>query len=94
MDIDLTPFAILGLALVLVVLALALARKIVAKHEDDTLHLSGSSAAITNQISVAHRLDAIDRWGQVLTVVAVLYVLAIVALYSYQHWVRAGNPGL
>jgi hypothetical protein len=94
MNIDLTPFAILGIVLVLVVLVLALSRKIVAKHEDDTLHLSGGSAAVANQISVAHKLDVIDRWGQGLTVIAMLYAVAIVVLYGYQYWVRASSPNL
>ncbi|MBZ5608465.1 MAG: hypothetical protein LAP38_09420 [Acidobacteriia bacterium] len=71
-------------ALTLFVIALALVRKFTSLKEDDLIHLSGSpEAAISQQFTVATKLDKIDYWGKLLTVVDVAFgvVLALVTLY-------------
>jgi hypothetical protein len=40
-------------------------------------------AAVADQANVAHKLDVIDKWGKILTVVAVVSGLAIAAAYVY-----------
>ena len=65
-----------------------------AKQEDDTLHVLADSSVTARQVSIAHRLDVIDKWGQILTVVAAAYALAMVVLHVYQHWVRNSTPQL
>ena len=47
--INLTPFTIAWAMLGVVVAALALMRRSVSGHEDDTLHLGGAGAALTSQ---------------------------------------------
>jgi hypothetical protein len=92
MRFDFTPFAMLWALLALVVLALIAYRKIVSLKEDDTLHL-GNAIASTEQVSVAHKLDQIDKWGKLLTVIALVYGLLLAAGYTYQIWqVASGAP--
>jgi hypothetical protein len=37
---------------------------------------------------VAQKLDLIDKWGKIVTVVTVVYGLIIGALYVYQSWMQ------
>jgi len=81
------PFAVLWLALALVVLGLIAYRKIVSSQEDETIHLgSGSEAVPAHQAAIAHKLDVIDKWGKLLTVITVVYGVLLLAVYTYQIW--------
>jgi hypothetical protein len=88
MNFNLMPLYILGLLLVLAVIALAVYRKILAIHEDDALHVLEGSAAVSRQTAFAHKLQVIDRWGQVTTIVTVICLITIAAIYLYQEWAR------
>jgi hypothetical protein len=88
MDFNLMPLYILGLLLVLAVIALAAYRKILAMHEDDALHVVEGSAAVSRQVTLAHKLRVIDRWLQVTTVVMVVCLIIIGVIYFYQQWMR------
>ncbi len=81
---NLLPFAIAWAAILVVILVLAICRRTITAKEDDTLHLGrGSDAAVTQQTAIARRLEVIDRWGKILTVLLVVLGLAIVAAYFY-----------
>jgi hypothetical protein len=41
---------------------------------------------LSTQATVGHRLESVDRWGKSLTVVVVLYGLAVAAAYFYSVW--------
>ncbi len=84
MNINLLPYAILWGALALVVMALIVYRKYISEQEDDSIHLEGS--APTDQVALAHKLAVIDRWGKIVTALAVVYGLALAAIYVYQLW--------
>ena len=84
MNINLLPYIVFWGVLAVVVLALIVYRKSIADQEDDSLHLEGNAPG--NQVALAHKLALIDRWGKSLTVVAVLYGLALAAAYVYQIW--------
>jgi len=84
MNINLLPYAVFWGVLAIVVLFLIVYRKQVSSQEDDSLHLEGSGP--TEQVALAHRLALIDRWGKTLTVVAVVYGVALAAIYLYQIW--------
>jgi len=84
MNINLLPYAAFWLVLAFVVIALVIYRKSVTSREDDSIHLEGGMPA--QQITLAHKVDAIDKWGKGLTVVTALYGLALAALYVYQIW--------
>jgi len=79
-----TIWAVLGI----VTLALAIYRSAFAAHrEEDIVHLGpGEEREIPKQVALAHRMDAIDRWGKILTIVVVLIGLALAAAYLYQAW--------
>jgi len=82
------PFVVLWALLALVVLALVVYRRFISADEDDMIHVSdasGSTAA--HQVSVARKLEQIDKWGKMLTVTTVVYGLILGGIYVYQSWV-------
>jgi hypothetical protein len=84
MNINLLPYAVFWGVLAIVVVSLVVYRKSVSSHEDDSIHLEGNMP--TEQIAMGHKLAMIDRWGKLLTVLAVVYGLALAAVYMYQIW--------
>ena len=90
MKTNLLPFAVLWALLAATVIALIIYRKMVAGQEDDALHVSQANV-VSRQAEVAHKLDQIDRWGKILTVVTVVAGLALATAYVYQSWVQASN---
>lgn len=86
------PYIVSWSVLATIVLALAVYRKVVASHEDDFLHVHDQGTqAVEQQAIVAKKLDAIDRWGKGLTIVAFVYALAIGALFMYNAWVEGST---
>ena len=88
MHINFTPWMILWAALALAVLVMAGYRKIVSVREDETLRLVNPSESV-RQVAISHKLERIDKWGRLLTVVAAIYGLLLVLGYTYQTWVQA-----
>ena len=89
---NLIPYAIAWGVVALIVLALAIMRKMIASHEDDTLHLGGDAAAVVSeQSTVARKLDAIDKWGKLLTVVLAVSGLALVGYYAYDVFTSSSS---
>lgn len=91
---NLLPFAIAWGVLAVIVLSLALMRRSIASQEDDTIHLGASGAAIDQQVSVAKKLESIDRWGKILTVVLAVSGVALAILYGMQIWDATSRAGL
>ena len=54
--------------LVMIVVGMIVWRKIVSRNEDDQLHVLHAEA-VPQQASVANKLDVIDKWGKLLTVI-------------------------
>lgn len=82
----LTPYVVLWACLAITVLGLALLRYLVSFREDDNIHLSeGENSLITKQMTIFHYLDAIDRWGKSLTVLALIGGLLLAGIYLYQR---------
>jgi hypothetical protein len=90
MNLTLAPFTIIWALIALVVLGLIAYRKAVSSHEDETLHLSNQSV-IPQQVTIAHKLDIIDKWGKLLTIIAVVYGLLLAAGYTYVTWIRSST---
>jgi nitrogen fixation-related uncharacterized protein len=78
---SLLPLSIVWIVLALGVLALFLWRQAVARGEDDSLHVM--HGALTEQTSLAQKLDVIDKWGKILTVITVVLGLLIAAAYIW-----------
>ena len=73
--------------LTLFVIGLAIARKITARNEDDLIHLAGGAdQAISQQVSVAQKLEWFDHWGKTLTVVDGLFAVVLAAITLYLAW--------
>jgi len=87
-----TPFTLLWILLAAVVLGLLAYRKMVSSQEEESLHLD-NMVEVNHQSQIAHKLEVIDRWGKSLTVIAVVYGLALVALYTYFTWLQSGARG-
>jgi hypothetical protein len=85
----LIPFAVIWVALALIVIGLAAYRRVVAAHEDDSLHVREDEIQIVaQQGAIAHKLEVIDKWGKILTVVAAAYGVVLGGLYLYWSWIE------
>ena len=74
------------------VLCLSMYRKLVARSEDDLVHLGeGSERLVTQQKTVASRLEFIDRWERILTTVTIAFGLVVGALYLYNGWIDSSR---
>ncbi|HLK62933.1 MAG TPA: hypothetical protein VKU19_05815 [Bryobacteraceae bacterium] len=88
MNFDLRPLFAIWILLAATVGVLFVRRKMVASHEDDNLHVL-DGAPVAQQATVAQKLDQIDRWGKIFTVIAVVFGLLVAAAYVYQVWVQS-----
>jgi hypothetical protein len=93
---NLIPLLIVWSVLAVGVLALFVWRKVVARNEDDNLHvLDGAAVQQTaTQLAVVKKLEMIDRWGKIVTVAAVLFGVVLGGLYMYQTWVQNSSIGV
>lgn len=86
---NLFPFIVSWAVLATFVIVLAIYRRMISpKEADEVLHVDAAFAA--RQETIDKRLTVIDRWGKTLTVVAVVYGLAVLAVFLYHGW-QAGN---
>ena len=84
-----TAFVIFWTILGVATLGLALYRKLVSMREDDYVHLSaGEERLIPQQVATFRKIGVIDKWGITLTIVTVVFGLALAALYLYQIVLR------
>ena len=90
---NLFPLLVVWVVLALSVLALFLWRQAVARGEDDSLHVMHGAIA-TQQTSLAQKLEVIDKWGKIVTVVTVVYGLILGVLYVYMSWVHNSSMGV
>jgi len=89
---NLLPFAIAWAILAAIVIGLAIARMFLAGKEDDTLHVSDSNAAaVVEQKQTFQKLDRIDRWGKITTIVAAASGLVLLAAFIYDLWVQGSG---
>jgi hypothetical protein len=78
------PYVGAWMLLATVVLGLALYRKFVANDADNYVHMAeGEARLLPHQIAVNHKIDKIDRWGEILTVVTLVAGLALAFAYFY-----------
>ena len=84
---NLTPVVVIWAILAIATLGLALYRKLVSASEEDLVHLGpGEERQIPGQVALAAKLESVDRWGKILTVITIVIGLAIATLYLYQAW--------
>jgi hypothetical protein len=90
---DFTMFVALWVVLAAVVLALIAYRKVVSRGEEEALHID-NPVEINHQVGISAKLHAIDKWGQLLTVAAFLYGLALAAAYFYHALLTTRPAGI
>jgi flagellar biosynthesis protein FlhB len=80
-------------ALAAFIILLALARKFFARNEDDMLHLGEfDTGVVQRQKSLAGLLTCVDRVGKSLTVVLVVFAIAIIGRILYLGWIYSIRP--
>jgi hypothetical protein len=84
---NMMPIVMIWVVLGVATLGLALYRKLISANEEDLIHLGpGEERQIPEQVTLARKLEAIDRWGKILTVVTVAFGVAIGVAYMVQAW--------
>jgi hypothetical protein len=86
MHVNLVPFIVLWVLLALSVAAMIVWRKMVASGEDDSLHVL-QQGSVAQQVTMAQKLEVIDKWGKILTIVTVVFGAILAAAYIYQNFV-------
>jgi hypothetical protein len=90
MTFNLTPFLISWVVMAVGVLGLVAYRFFLSHHGDPYLHVNPQEMVqIQEQAVVGRRLEAVDKWGKILTGVTVLYGLVIAGLFLYSQWVAS-----
>ena len=88
-------YVAIWLALGLVVLGLAIYRRTIAGQADGLVHLvAGEENLPAIQTEVAHKLEVVDRWGKSLTVLLIVYGLAIAFVVARQVWEAGQTAGM
>ena len=84
---NLSPFLVLWALLAAVVLLMMAWRQALARKENDTLHVSvADNAPVVEQTVLATKLEKIDKWGKLLTIIAIVYGAILGAAYLWQFW--------
>ena len=92
MNVNLLPFTILWVILATIVIGVLMYRRWISRDEDDSLHVMESETGVVRrQAAMAQKLESIDRWGKVLTVVAVVYGLLLGVVYLYKAYIASLN---
>jgi hypothetical protein len=84
------PYLVSWSVCALIVLGVAIYRMTIARRDDRSLDLMVKDEhVIADQKMAVKRIKSIDHWGEALTVITVLYGLAIAFIYFYQIWQEA-----
>ena len=69
-----------------IVIGLAIYRNIVARSEDDSLHVRDTDASLVGQqVILGRKLATLDRWGEIFTIVVVILGVLLAASYLYNN---------
>ena len=90
MNGNLIPYVVVLAVMAAGILILFIYRQKVAHGEDDALHVLREAGVNSRQAFVAQRLAQVDRWGKILTVVALLWGLGIAAILVYRGFSNTG----
>lgn len=82
---NMIPHLVIWAVLATVVVFLALYRRRLYMKTDELLHvLDAEAPLISSQVQIAKKLEKVDLWGKILTVLVGLYALAIGGMYIYK----------
>ena len=88
---NLISYIVVWAVLGIIVLVLAVSRMRLAKRDDASLHVLVNEGEAEKQKDMTKKLGRIDLWGKVLTVVLVLYGIALAGVYMYQAWQQSSK---
>jgi len=80
--------------LVFFLIASFLYRKFIDDHDDHNIHLANTNTnahILDTQVSHAKRIDFLDKLNRYLSIVVVLYLLAIGIMAGYNAWLSAAQ---
>lgn len=80
--------------LVFFLVASFLYRKFIDDHDDHNIHLSNTSAdarIATTQAEHGKRIELLDRLNKYLTIIVILYLLAIGVMAAYSGWLASNS---
>ena len=80
--------------LAICVVSLIAYRRTLTAHEDDSVHLEHEAAKTSEQAVLAKKMDSVDKWGKLLTIVTVIYGVALLAYWIYTTTVGNTTRGL
>ena len=89
MPTTLIPMLAIEAVLATMVIVLFVWRQSVARKEDDTLHVLHGT--ISEQTTVASKLEKLDKWGKLATLVAVIFGVIVGAFYVYTYWMTSSH---
>ena len=91
---SLYPFLYLWIVLDAVVLVLFGWRQTLARKEDDSLHVLHAGDVPAQQVALAQRLEQVDKWGKITTIIAVAYGVILGVLAIIQAISSPGSSGV
>ena len=69
-----------------IVIGLAIYRNMVARSEDDSLHIRDSDAPLLGQqVMLGRKLASLDWWGEMFTIVVVILGVLLAGSYLYSN---------
>jgi hypothetical protein len=81
---NLFPFVVIWAVLFVATIVLFFYRRSIARYEDDTLHvLDSDQQQVAEQVKIAQKLEAVEKWGKIVTVVMIVYGLILLGVYGY-----------
>jgi len=84
---NLTPFLVIWACLACAAIGMALYRRLLARNEDDYIHVGeGSDKIVQQQTALAQRLEVIESWERILIIVAAISAVLLGAAYVYEYW--------
>lgn len=91
----LDTFFLIWVVFVVGIVVLWLYRNYVQRQTDDMIHVSAGAADSTGeQIKIGKKLDAIERWAKILSVIAAVFGLLLACLFTYRAWVQSAYSTL
>jgi hypothetical protein len=93
-NINFLPYLIVWGALAIAVIVLFLYHRSIARQEDAHLDVLESAAVAAQQVALERKLVVVDKWGKILTVIAVVSGLVLALLYFIQSWEQMSRTGV
>ena len=71
------------------VAALAVYRAMVARHDDEFVHLGRNQERLASyQAEIGTKINMLDKWGKALTAVTIVYGVVLAGVYLYGEFIE------